>query len=62
MTWTRDPNDPSRDYYVRSGPFMLCKAWNGEAWIYTASHAGTLLHSGTREACEAVCERIEQPA
>jgi hypothetical protein len=56
MNWLRDPTDDSRDYYLRSGPFVLCKAWNGQAWIYMASRNGELLHSGTRDECEAACE------
>jgi hypothetical protein len=61
LTWTRDAADPSRDYYVRSGPFVLCKARVNGEWVYTLSRVGQLLHSGTREACEAACASFVLP-
>jgi hypothetical protein len=61
VNWTPDPRDPSAPYFVRSGPFILCKAMVNGTWVYTASRAGQLLHSGTREDCEAACASFSLP-
>jgi hypothetical protein len=59
--WTRDESDPSRDHYVRSGEFVLCKAQVGERTVYTLSKNRVLLHSGTRDECEAACASFVLP-
>lgn len=61
MNFVTSPRDPSAAYFGRCGPFMLCKAWVGDRWVFTASRCGQLLKSGTREECESACEAFVLP-